>query len=607
MAENRDNILNDLIEYYDGETKANLSEVSKKLNEKNNAAGGEDEMGSTRIIPKTSSQEVPPEETFGDTVAVKLPKPVTKEPSKEASEISNTVRIKPAKTAPKTPVNRSAPVSEEVFGNLGLDGQPVSSVNEESKLHTAETDTKTPLLEEKPEIKKTRSRQPNRDPEEYMPLPQYDTDDSIWNMMKPLWITLIVAITAFGAFKFYITDTGIIGTYKRNFSYNISVILDMLGIDLDKHDAPPVVGEYVADELKLASGDEISTSGGVDTSAVTDADTDASVDIKQNYEAVEGGVETLPFDNAGSSAFSIYDNGVVCAKSNYLCYMNKNGDMIWETETPVTKPILNVAGKYIAVVSSGSTQVCVFEKDKLLFSIDSPHNIVSCDISERGDIALITEKAAYKGSVLVYNNKGEQIFSWSSGMNYITGVSMLKTRLLAVSLVNASNIVSSYVMVFDVKASDPLAGAELSGTLIYDVYNNGKSIFACGDNSIASLGLYGSVNYDMRFDNARLTHDVSDIRGNRLITYIQNNIPAIRVYNKSGDMEYDALLYSTPDCIDIYKSTVIYNNGREIICGKYSDDIKTTFTATMAIKKLILLDSRRYMIVYSNSLEFVTL
>ncbi|MGN0163863.1 MAG: DUF5711 family protein [Candidatus Ornithomonoglobus sp.] len=602
MAEDRDKILNELIKYYDGDTQS----------------AEEEDMGSTRIIGKKTEPAKETPVTTGDTVTVNIGKQTAKEDT-DGAEMSRTRRIQPQeiqKIAHKEPAQENTePVEEEILGNLGLDGKPIVAAQQ------SEPQPEEPQSKPKQEPKRREYiRKPEPEPELQNDEQEYDY--SLWYMLKPLWITLIICAVLFCGFRFYMTDTGIIGAYKRNFEYNMTVLLDLFGIDLDNIGADtPVIGEQIGNFVTLADDEALIQSlgtniddgyagiAGVDEKLPENALVAANTvheDASSEYREIKGGTVILPFDEADSSDFSLSKDGVVCAKSNYICCINEKGKTIWEADIPVTNPVVSSAGKYTAVASKGSTQLCVFEGGKLSYNLDTEDNIISCDISERGDVVLVTSKAAYKGSVVVYNKNGEKIFSWSSGTNYITSASMLKTRLVAVSLVSAASNVTSYVMLFDVKSPEPISGYEFENTLIFDVCNNGKLIFPTGDNCIASLTGY-NVNYDMRFDEVRLTRSALDSDGNRLITYTQNNTPVINLYNKKGELEYDAVINSKPDCIDVYGSTILYNNSREIICGKYSDEKPYHYTASMAIQRLMLLNSKAYVIIYNNSLEFVKL
>lgn len=595
MDENREDILNDLIKYYDGDTASSPDEDLS-------------DPGNTRVIGTP-----PQEEILGDTTMIHITRKERPQPAEEKEEVSGeTMRIAPKKpAAPAADATRKivvtikspeeSPVQEEVLGNLDLSGHQIQPEKPAAEPEPPAKEEIDPIEEPEIDVEPEPLYEPEEEPEERR---------GVWHALKPLWITLILSALLAGGFKFYITDTGIIASYKRNFVYNLSVILDKLGIDiygtLDS-ETLPVIGDRNLEDLILTdASDLLEESQGKNSSSVRNiTENGAPEDAPSQYDQVEDRTVTVPFDEADSSAFSIYDNGVVCAKSNYVCFMNADGETEWEQETTLPDPLIASAGKYVALASENGTQVCLFEKNKLLFTVEAENPIKTCDVSERGDIVLTTGKESYKGAVEVINRKGEQIFSWSSGVNYITAASILRTRLIAVSLVNASGTVTSYIMLFDVHSSEPVSGLKLEGTLIFDTVNCGTSIYASGDNSISSLRSDCRLGYDMRFDNAVLTHSAADKKGNRAVTFTVDNLPVMNVYNKRGEEVYSAAIEALPDFVDIFGSTILYNNGRNIICGKYSSDTRSGYTAPMTIRGLKLINSKVYMVIYDDSLEFI--
>jgi hypothetical protein len=314
---------------------------------------------------------------------------------------------------------------------------------------------------------------------------------------------------------------------------------------------------------------------------------------------------TIPFDEADSSDFLGYDNGVVCVKSNYICFINKSGQTEWEEETSVINPMVKAAGEYIAIAADGGTRVELYKDRELCYGIDAPDLIRTFDVSERGDIALSTEKKAYKGAVTVFNKKGEQIFSWGSGVNYITDVEMLKTRQVAVSLVNSDRVVVSYVMMFDVKYPEPVSGVKLENTLVFDVKKAGNDILISGDNTIAEMSDYSEINYDIRFDQVHLSHSSQDVYRNRAVSVTADNEPVISVYNKHGEAKYEAVTDIVADNIDIYKDTVVYSSGRAVFCERCDDGERISYTAPTEVKKLLLMSEKTCLFVYEDNLEII--
>lgn len=565
MDENRDDILNDLIKYYDGDD--------------TNTAADEaitDESVTGEVSDKTI--RIPQKKVQTDSAALE----------------GETVRI--VQTAHTEHTADDEPEQEEVLGSLGLDGRPIDY---EALEHTQ--------VHEQEESEEVYIPEPLTEPEYESDEIYDDRHEGIWYKLKPLWATLIVSAIVIGAFKFYITDTGIIGAYKRNFIYNLSVILDTLGIDLyrDEPENLPVVGDdtQIDNTLVSYSGGVVGTTDTSD-SVTVQSDTEHEA-LPEQYDSVKDKTVTIPFEEAGSSDFSPYGSGVVCAKSNYICFVNIDGKKTWESEMPITNPIVSAAGDYVAVASKNGTRINLYKNLKLCFSVDAENKIRSCDVSERGDVAVITDKTAYKGAVEIFNKNGEIIFSWSSGVNYITAVSMLSSRLAAISLVSAVSDVTSYVMMFDVHSSEPLSGVQLKNTLIFDSSDYKTNVFASGDNSISSVSSDGKINYDLRFDDVTLTNISADNKGSRLVAYVSDNLPILKVFDRNGECVYDAQIEAIPDYTDIYGSTVLYNNGRDVLCGKYTTDTRASYTAPVTIKGLQIINSSTYLIIYEDSLEIV--
>ncbi len=534
MNNENDKILDDLIQYYDGV---------------------EDELGGeTTVIPAVKSEPAPAEEIFGDTVVVNV-KPTAVEPEADVTRIVD-VPVPDADSTRLVDVPAPEIPEDEVFGNLDIDGR---------------------VIEHEPEPPQRRVTEPEA--------PTYKDDTptrstGLWYALKPLWATIIVCAMLVGSYLFYSTDTGIIGIYKSNFNYNLSLILRVFGVDYDPAGDIPVVGL-----------------SGIITTAHAEG-----VDVE--YDTIDEKKATIPFIGADIAQIQRYDKGVVCVKSNYICYIDKKGEKIWEHDTQISNPILSTSGKYIAVAGKDSKYLDLYKGKKLVYSIEISDKIRSCSVSEKGDVALVTDKSSYKGGVSVYNKKGEEVFSWVSGVNYITSAAMLKSRNVAVSLVSTENAVTSFVMVFDIYETDPINGAEISGSLIFDSLQYKKNAYISADNAIASVNSDGELNYSIHFDNMDIMHIATDKKGWRCVSYTDGNLPYINVYNRGGDFYASTPTEAVPDHIDLYKSVILYNNGHDILCGTV-DNTKTRYSAPMTVKDLIMINKSTYMIVYENSLEII--
>ncbi|MBQ3425837.1 MAG: hypothetical protein IJH37_01695 [Clostridia bacterium] len=590
MDNDRDEILNELIRYYDGDEAENDS--------------ADADMGATRVMP-TAKKSKPLDEEFGNTTVVnvkKKPEPETNTPAEkeekneiampEIDEDDDKIRVytpTARKLAPIPEPAEAKPV-DEVLGNLDFIGMPII----EPIVPSEETETiEQPV--QKPKVETAYTSDPVI--EEAM-----KKRKGIWYSLKPLWVTIICCMVAVAGLKFYVTNDGLIGTYKRNFNYNMGLIFNMLGLEWNPPTYTlPTIGAAAPKAALLSANTPIELS--TEPSDYTEEE-----NIHDKTESLYFSVKEahlLPFDSAGNSVISVFGDGVVCAKSNYMSFIDSRGKAVWELDTAISDPMLSTCGSYIAIAARGGTQLSLYKRNRLIYNIEAPDNIRSCKVSARGDVVLITDKSSYKGAVVMINKKGETVFSWASGVNYITAVNVLKSRRVAVALANAEERVTAYVMIFNINSTEPYSGTEIGSSLVYAIDTNGKQVYINADNSVSCMTQRGSFKYDLRYADGVLTHSATDLFGNRLISYTDDNTPAISLFNKHGSLDSTIITDGEPDLIDVYKTTILYNSGRDVICGKADDEKKTLYTATRTIKSLKLINTTTAAILYADGIEII--
>lgn len=424
-----------------------------------------------------------------------------------------------------------------------------------------------------PEVPEQEFTEEPPDEEEYFDYYGYDEDDHeiVFENEKPytrkgVVIGIIIGIAA--VIAFISIDTGIIGNYKKNFSQNFSQVFANF-----KSDKKETVKETASPEAEYKTGIENSV--------------------------------IVSFEGASDTQFAVYRGGIVCANMNHMYYMDASGVLVWETDTAVVDPILKTEGNYILLAEHGRNKICLYNDSRLVYDVDDPDAIRAAQLSSNGDVVVVTDKSSYKGGVSVYNKTGAQIFSWASGSDAVMSADIsADTRKVAVALLNTEQTVKSVLQLFDMNETQSYAQAEMEDTAVYDVRFTGNIVTAFGDNRVMGIKDSGKIIYDNVFADVQLTHSSADIRGDALLSLDDGNVPRLNVYNKRGTQKKSVTLTGVTDFIDINGSDIIYNTGRDIYFG----DIKSMnkYTAAMDIKKLLILSNKSFVIVYSNSLEFVT-
>ncbi|MCI5605075.1 MAG: DUF5711 family protein [Clostridia bacterium] len=400
-----------------------------------------------------------------------------------------------------------------------------------------------------------------------------DKDDYHFSKKQIAVISLVTLIIMAVVVVFVTTDTGVIGSYKHNFSKNAAILLSKIGI------------EFKNDDTETEKGD---------------------VKEAERYNKSVKDTITIPLERAGNSVFSKYKGGIVCANTNYLTFISNSGDIVWENTTTIVDPILKTAGNYILISEKGGKKICLYNDRKLVYEVDTEDNILTCNLSSNGDVVAITDKSSYKGSVVVYNKEGNQIFAWSSGSdNIISADISASSRRVAVGLLNTDAQVKTTMQFFDINKTESYAQVIFEDTILFDIDFAGDTVNAFGDNCIAGVTSSGGVLYDKRFDNAEFVHYGVDEKGNKILLFDDSNIPLINIYSSNASLKHQLSSDEIPDFVDIYGNYILFNSGRDIIYGKSGSRQMAKFTATMDIKALMLLDKNIVAAVYSNSIEIV--
>lgn len=390
--------------------------------------------------------------------------------------------------------------------------------------------------------------------------------------LKKVVYAVIILLVSLAIITFCFADTGIIGRYKKNLMINLREICETLGF-------------------------------------VSENDVDVQISEVDVWEGIGSTLEQdskmIPFENASLSEIALGNSGIVVAKSNYLAVFNDNGTTVWDTQTSVIEPILRTEGEYILLAEKGGNRVCLYQDEHLLFSVDSPNEILTAGMSANGDIVLVTKKEFYKNAVLVYNKNGEQVFSWSSGTDTIIHADIsASTRRIAVSLINTDERVKSYVMLFDINKSEAYHTVEFTESVVFNVRFIGEVLNLTSDNRLTGIKVNGDVEWDKIYEDSILVLSSSDTDGNKAIISENANLPQLTVYEPNGKKKHTVKLDSLPDYLDIRKNKILYNSER-IVVFEHPDKLDR-FIASMDIMGLKIIDDNSFLIVYNNSLEFVS-
>ena len=312
----------------------------------------------------------------------------------------------------------------------------------------------------------------------------------------------------------------------------------------------------------------------------------------------------VPFENASDACYVAVDGGVIAAKSNYLALISPYGKEEWKIATSVVNPILAVDGKYISLAENGGTKVCLYQGNKLIFAADAQNTILNANVSSRGDVIVVTKKEFFKGAVEVFNKNGERVFSWGSGTDTVVCADISPSgRKIAVGFVNAKENIKGSVQFFNIDEKESYKTVEIPSSVVFKLDYIGETLNVFCDNRLIGLSVHGSVLWDEGIDGDFSAYSI-DTEGNKAVIIDKYNLPMVKTFSKRGREKKSFVADELPDFIDIKDNLLLYNNTRMIIFGRPGREQK--YVGAMDVKGLKIIDSSTYLIVYSNSIEFVS-
>jgi len=393
---------------------------------------------------------------------------------------------------------------------------------------------------------------------------------------KFIWLSVIFIILA-SILVFSFADIPIVKKYRTNFIKNITLIDEKTGISdwfgnlINKRND----GDLKKKEENMARG--------------TTYDNESYL---------------YPFENAGNAVYTVVGNELVAAKSNYIAFFDDNGEKKWETATSVVNPIIDSEGDYVLIAENLGRKINLFSNKKLVFSVDAKNEILNVSVSSNGDVVVVTKKELYKGAIEVFNKKGECIFDWSSGAYTIVCADISpSSRKLAVGFLDTSEVVTANIQLFDINKSESYKTIEIPETVVYRLKYTGETLNVFGDNRFVGLNLKGEVVWDEVFEKEKLSAVSVADDGTKALLSENNNVPAIRIYSKDGSLKNEISVTEMPDFIDVTKNRIVYNSSRMINFGKHNET--GLYPATMDIRDLIIINKKTFLVVYSNSIEFI--
>ena len=280
----------------------------------------------------------------------------------------------------------------------------------------------------------------------------------------------------------------------------------------------------------------------------------------------------IEFDTGGDYEQHACGDDILLLNHSGIKLIDNRGRYKWEVPLTLTNPSIDISGKYILLSDlEGNCSLNLYNlKGENIVSYPISTDILSAKVNKNGTAAAAVSEEGYKGSVVVYDRKGEEIFKWNSGEGYITDLDISNDgRSIAVAqMMSDGDETYSKIHIISISSGKETGSYVCERSLTASVaFDERDRIIAAAQNKVYGLNKNGDEKFviDLAGKSAE-KYNITD--GSSLIFLCRDNRggSVLEIYNKSGKLTGS---FSTDDQIkkmSLCGGTIAVSTSRNIMC-----------------------------------------
>ncbi|MEG1442415.1 MAG: DUF5711 family protein, partial [Oscillospiraceae bacterium] len=215
-------------------------------------------------------------------------------------------------------------------------------------------------------------------------------------------------------------------------------------------------------------------------------------------------------ESGGAYSQYTYGDDVLLLSNKGLTAIDRSGKKKWKVEAQLTSPLIDIDEKYILIADlDGNNYTATYKDGKIQHEFKVQNDIISAKVNKSGNTAIATEEAGYKGMVSVFNNRGDNIYTWHSGEGYIVDVDISdNSRYLAVSqMMSDGDEVYSRIQFIDIFRGEIVSTAFCESALVANItFDKNDDVVAVSDKNVVGYTKKGKQRFDINLAGKKTTN-----------------------------------------------------------------------------------------------------
>ncbi len=334
-------------------------------------------------------------------------------------------------------------------------------------------------------------------------------------------------------------------------------------------------------------------------------------------EISEENANSVTIDTEKLSLIYAFNKNLVIYSEGNVNFYNTDAKKVGNIEITISKPIADSEGKYLILGDYGLQKMCLIKDTSLLWQKDIEGKISKICVNKNGYVAVCVTGTTYESIVMLFNPKGELIFSKYTS-DYVIGIDISEDdKYVAIALIDNTKLLpETEVQLISVeKAIKDAENATINtyktdnGEVLSGIKFQKKDNLICAFDSyvlkinsknsekiyeISALTAYVDTNLNNGF--ARVDKEKSSVFKSDYRLKIRNNSNSEKIYIIEGSIKN----------IKSKDNIVAINLGTKALFIKNNGWLDKRFISTQEIKD-IYLSSQIGVIVYKDKISIIKL
>ncbi len=293
--------------------------------------------------------------------------------------------------------------------------------------------------------------------------------------------------------------------------------------------------------------------------------------VEERITEIDGSTtQGFPISLRSSAGYDMQPMGssiAVLTDTYILSYSNTGKREISQQHT-YSNPYMQVSNRRILLYDKGAYNFLVRSKSTEVYSKTLSEKIILARISGKDYVAVVTESTHYNAQMAIYNNRGDEIFTWYSDYKIldVEFTSDSKGAIVSTITSNEGEFLTKLYR-FDFSSEEVVWTTDIAGSMVFSLglVENGN-IIAAGDNAIIQVDSDGQISHQHSFttdiariakSDATLTLELEDSnsRGITILSAGKDTVSESNKHNIDGQVKD---LYADSDSIYLLTSNMLY-------------------------------------------------